>query len=45
MTADEKIALLEERVSRLETLLSKVVKLAMANPFARVYVKKIMQED
>ena len=43
MTAEEKIASLEDRITRLETLLAKVIKVASANPFARTYVKKIME--
>lgn len=44
MTTDERIADLEARIGKLETLLGKVVKLAMANPFARTYIKKIMED-
>lgn len=44
MNADERIADLENRISRLENLLNKVIAIAMANPFAKAYVKKILED-
>lgn len=44
MTADEKIAALEERIAKLETLLTKVIGLASQSKFGRAYLKKIMED-
>ena len=44
MTTDEKIADLQARIEKMETLLGKVIKLAMANPFARKYIQKVMED-
>lgn len=44
VTADEKIQQLEARIAKLETLLDKAIRLAYANPFARAFLKKMLDE-
>jgi hypothetical protein len=44
VNAEEKIAALEERIGRLEALVAKVIRIASANPFARSYLKKVMED-
>ena len=44
MNAEDQIADLQARVEKLETLLAKVVSIAMQSKFGRAYLKKIMED-